>query len=512
MSSKTKKTASSSKASRSGIKTLGIVGTGTMGRGIAQLAAAAGIETILYDTDHEAVEKSIGFIRSMYARQVEKHKISKRDSDEACGRLRAVARVSELSDCDAVIEAIFEDLQAKQILIEDLEAVLPPEAMIATNTSSFLVAEIGSAAKHPDRVVGLHFFNPAPLMQLVEVIGGMNTNPIYTDRAEALALDLGRKPVRVADYSGFLVNQLGRGYVLEAARALDQGVGNCAEIDAALKGGLGFPLGPCELMDLTGLDVTVPASEAIYWGNGQEPRYQVPAGLVRRLRSGLLGQKVQHGFYDYDPNKIEIEQRARGRTKKAPLWIMKRDDACDGLLAKLFPDRETGDMPTKKATILLPLLGESVAYLSRINDLDPERAVGLDAMFFSDAHATLIATRKTERSRVAGLAKAMKQDVTILDDMAGPLCQRVAVQLALIAADLAMRSVASPGAIDLSAQLALGHAEGPLSRAMRVHPLRLERVRGAIYAETLEPRFRPSPWMQERILLGLPLIEEEDAS
>lgn len=496
---------------------LGIVGTGVMGRGIAQLAATAGLETVLFDARPRAVDDAVADIRRILRRQVEKGRMTVDAVEAALGRLKPVSLLTELSGCDAVIEAIVEDLAAKRTLIDELETILADTALIASNTSSFLIAELAAAARVPGRVLGLHFFNPAPLMKLVEVAGGPRTSAAALDRGVKLAETLERVPVRVADVAGFLVNQLGRGYVLEAARIAETGAADFATIDRILTETLGFPMGPFALMDLTGLDVTYPASASIYEENGREPRYCPPGLLRRRYKAGLFGRKAGAGFYRYDVSGQPDTGPAPPwpAAADAPFFLLTRGDLADRVLADRLDTAgvavETGDRPSDLATVLVPLLGESALALCEAHSIDPRRAVGIDALCIEAPHATLVATPITDPGRVAALAEALPVSASLCGDQAGTVCQRIILQLALIAGDLIGRGVAEPDDADRAAGLALGHKEGPLARVWRLGAARIEQVRTAIYAETGDARFRPSPWLSQQCRLRRAGDPEDDA-
>jgi 3-hydroxybutyryl-CoA dehydrogenase len=288
---------------RATLPLIGIVGAGVMGAGIAQLALEAGHEVVLHDVDDIALDQASDRIRDGLARRAARLELDPDSIDEwVDGRVAPLRRTDVLEqigdEADVVIEAALESLELKRTIFGTLDSVADPAAMLATNTSALSIAAIAAATTHPERVIGLHFFNPAPVMRLVEVVPGPATDPGIVDRAERLVESWGRTPVRSADRPGFIVNRVNRPFTIEALRILEAGLASVEEIDRAVRDG-GFPLGPFELMDLTGLDVTTAAATAIWEGLERPERLRPSPIQARLVDEARLGRKTGEGFYRY---------------------------------------------------------------------------------------------------------------------------------------------------------------------------------------------------------------------
>jgi 3-hydroxybutyryl-CoA dehydrogenase len=280
------------------IKKVGVLGCGLMGSGIAQVAAAAGYATVVRDVSDAVMAKGKAGIGKSLDKFVEKGKLSAADRDATLARLSYVTDVAALKDCDIVIEAVTEDLELKNDLWKQLDALCPAHSLFASITSSLTIAAMASATARADRFVGLHFFNPVPLMQLVEVVRTVTTSTATFDRALAFGKSLGKEAVAAKDNSGFIVNLLLVPYLLDAIRALEHGVASTVDIDNAMKLGCGYPMGPLTLLDFVGNDTTYKIAE-IMFTEYRETRYAPPPLLKRMVMAGLYGRKSGKGFYDY---------------------------------------------------------------------------------------------------------------------------------------------------------------------------------------------------------------------
>ncbi|HEY3723112.1 MAG TPA: 3-hydroxybutyryl-CoA dehydrogenase [Acidimicrobiia bacterium] len=280
------------------VKRLGVVGSGIMGSGIAEVAAKAGIEVVLRSRSQTTADAMVAGLEKSLAKQVERGKLEAAERDAVLARVRAVSDLEELADCDLVLESIVEDLAAKKHLFSELDRIVAEGAILATNTSTLPVVEMAMETGRPERVCGIHFFNPAPMMPLVEVVRSITTSDETVAAARAFADACGKNPVEVRDQAGFIVNALLFPYLNNAVKLLDAGVATREDIDAAMQGGCNFPMGPLALLDLVGLDTSLAILEALY-AEFKDPNY-APAPLLRRMVSAeRLGRKSGQGFFDY---------------------------------------------------------------------------------------------------------------------------------------------------------------------------------------------------------------------
>ena len=280
------------------IKKLGVVGAGTMGNGIAQIAAQIGCEVVMRDIEMRFVEGGIKKIEAFLAKSVEKGKLEAKEKDAILGRIKGTVDMADLKDVDLVVEAVLEDLDLKKSVFKELDEICRPEVILATNTSSMSITEIAASTKRPDKVCGMHFFNPVPLMRLVEVIRGYATSDETIRVTTDLAQRMGKTTIEVKkDSPGFVVNRIMTPHFIEAIKIVEEGIASIEDVDTAVKNGLNYPMGPFELMDLTGIDIAYHVTEYLYKELNKENKWVSPNLLKTMIRSGNLGRKTGKGWY-----------------------------------------------------------------------------------------------------------------------------------------------------------------------------------------------------------------------
>lgn len=497
-----------------------VVGTGAMGRGIAQIAAQAGSTVWLYDTQPAAVEAARASLVDQWEKLAAKGKLPADQVAVLAGRLRPASALADLAGCDLVVEAIVENLAVKRSLLADLEAVLRPDAAIATNTSSLSVTAMAHGMKHPERLAGFHFFNPVPLMKVVEVIAGLKTDPALCGRLVDYARQMGHTPVQAQDTPGFIVNHAGRGYGTEALRIVSENVADFATIDRILRDQMGFRLGPFELMDLTALDVSHPVMESIYHQYYEEPRYRPSVITAQRLAGGVLGRKTGEGFYRYTDGKAEVppEPAVPEVPEMPPVWVparAARRAEIYQLLKDLGAHIETGAQPSEKALILVAPLGHDVTTVAAVERLDATRTVGLDMMLPDSATkrrvlATNPATRPDMRRAAHALLARDGKAVSVVRDSGGFVTQRVVATIVNIAADICQQNICSPQDLETAVTLGLGYPLGPLAMGDKVGPTNVLEILFNLQTVYGDTRYRPSPWLRRRGALGLSLLHTEN--
>lgn len=490
-----------------------------MGRGIAQIAAQAGSTVRLYDTQPEAVQRAIAEVGGQWDRMQEKGRMQA-DAVAACKqRLQPAASLQDLAGCDLVVEAIVERLDVKKSLFAELEKIVGPDAVLATNTSSLSVTAIAAGMQRPQRFAGYHFFNPVPLMKVVEVIAGLKTDPAICEGLAAYAKQMGHTPVQAQDTPGFIVNHAGRGYNTEALRIVGEGVADFATIDRILRDQVGFKLGPFELMDLTGLDVSHPVMESVYRQYYDEPRYRPNVITAQRLAGGVLGRKTADGFYRYVEGKAQVapEAPAPQVAELPPVWVSTRA-ARRAELYQLLKDLgakvETGQSASAQALTLVAPLGFDVTTVAVVERLDPARTIGIDLLVEDAATkrrvlATNPATRADMRDAAHALFARDGKPVSVIRDSGGFVTQRVVASIVNIASDICQQRICTPADLETAVTLGLGYPLGPLAMGNRWGPTNILEVLFNMQTVYGDPRYRPSPWLRRRGAIGLSLLQEE---
>jgi len=482
-----------------------VIGTGVMGRGIGQLAATAGVTVELADVRREAVAEAIGFVGGMIDKLAAKGKLSE-DPQAVKDRLVPVDAPDAPADgVDLVIEAVREDLATKRALFAGLERVCPQETIFATNTSSLSVTEIAAELGDPGRLVGLHFFNPVPLMRLVEVVPGTRTHDWLPGEALELVRSWGHEPVLAKDAPGFLVNHAGRGLNTEALQILTEALAEPADVDRVARDVLGLKLGPFELLDLTGLDVSHAVLESIWAGFHGDPRLR-PSWLTGpRVAAGLFGRKNGEGFYRYTDGQQQVPDEPAAPPKPtSPVF------AADEHLARVLSSAgvQVVSDAYPDTVLLVPLYGESTVDAATRGGLPLDRVAGVDPLGGYERRLTMSVHPGLDPAagRAAwGALAATGRPVTVVRDGPAPIAQRLLASIVNTACFIAGQDLATPPDIDTAVRLGLGYPRGPLAWGDLVGGDVVLRILRGLAASTGDPRYRPSPWLAERVALGLPL-------
>ncbi|VFT35970.1 3-hydroxy-acyl-CoA dehydrogenase [Pseudomonas aeruginosa] len=504
------------------IRCIAVVGTGAMGTGIAQIAAQAGLTVWLFDSRAEAAAEARQRLRQTFESLCGKGKLSAADAEAAQNRLRVAERLEQLGDCELVVEAIVERLEAKQELLRRLEAIVAPETILASNTSSLSITAIAAACERPQRVAGFHFFNPVPLMRVVEVVDGLASAPEVGDALLALAARLGHRGVRTKDSPGFIVNHAGRAYGTEAPahpRRRRRRMRRDRPCAARVRR---LPHGAVRTARSYRPRRVAPVMESIYQQYYQEPRYR-PHPLTRQLlAAGRLGRKSGQGFYRYvdgQPQDKPGPQPVPQAAIRPPVWLgcENEDDrrTLAELLHRLGVEPETGERPSAAALCLLAAWGEDLSSAVQRFACPAERSVGIDLLCDLERRRCLMLSPLTipaMRDAAHALLAGDGVGVTVLRDSPGFVVQRVLAMIVNLACDIAQQGIASVEDIDQAVHLGLGYPHGPLEWGDRLGPRRLLSILQRLQTLTGDPRYRPSPWLRRRAQLGMSLRAGETAA
>jgi 3-hydroxybutyryl-CoA dehydrogenase len=493
---------------------IAVVGTGAMGAGIAQVAAQAGHVVRLLDNRPGAAQKAIDGIRTQFAKLVEKNRLTAADAEAAGQRLVAVEQLADLAGCALVVEAIVENLEAKQKLYADLEAIVGDECIFGTNTSSISVTAIGAALKHPERLAGLHFFNPAPLMALVEIVSGLATDLAVAETLFATAAAWGKTPVHAKSTPGFIVNRVARPYYAEALRLAQEGAADYATLDAVMREAGGFRMGPFELMDMIGHDVNFAVTNSVWRAFYNDQRF-LPSLIQQELvDAGFYGRKSGRGFYDYREGAVRPAPQTAAPSKPVGMITVIGESAAaealsdrlshSGLTYTRAPDSDGRIAEIGRAAIYVT---DGRSATQRAAETGVANTVLIDLALDYDK-ATRIAVTAAEQcdpdaySAAIGLLQAAEFAVSPLRDVPGMAVMRTVAMLANEAADAVNQGVCSAAAADAAMRLGVNYPIGPLAWADQVGIAAIRDVLTHLGSSYGEDRYRISPLIQRAVFAG----------
>lgn len=492
---------------------VGVVGAGAMGGGIAQVAVAAGHPVVLFDAREGAAEQAVTKLRGVFTTLAAKGRMSAEAAEAAGSRLSAAATLAALAPAGLVVEAVVEDLAVKQGLFRDLEALVADGAILATNTSSLSVTAIGAALARPGRLAGLHFFNPAPLMPLVEVVSGLGTDAAVAETLFDTAKAWGKTPVHAASTPGFIVNRVARPYYAEAIRLLEEGAADSATIDALFREAGGFRMGPFELMDMIGHDVNFAVTRSVWSAFFHDPRFTPSLTQQELVAAGFLGRKSGRGFYDYREGAARPAARTADGPAPARITLHGGSAMAAGLAARLDArgvafaraDADDGRVATVDGVAVFVTDGRTAA--ERAVALGTPAVAVVDTAFdpatagrlaFATAHSCPAGGGEA----VAGLLAAAGIAPTPVADSPGLVVMRTVAMLANEAADAVHRGVCSAASADTAMRLGTNYPRGPLAWADALGVAAVAEVLGNLAAFYGEDRYRLSPFLRLRAITG----------
>ena len=484
---------------------VGVAGCGAMGQGIAQVSVQGGMKTLLSDARHGGAAAAKDQIAKRLYRLVEKGRMGEDDANAAVDRLVPV-EMEGMAEADAVVEAVFEDIDVKHGLFKELEAVVRPDCLLTSNTSSIPLASIARVCTHRGRVAGLHFFNPVPLMKLVEVIRAAETS----DETVAALMTLGRRmtrvPVEVKDAPGFLVNMGGRAYSTEALRIVHEGVATPAQVDAIMRDCWGFRMGPFELMDLTGIDVNYPVSKIIYDGYNQDPRLKTSANHMAMYDAGLLGRKTGQGWFAYDKGQPLERPSPDFVTDAAPIKAVSVHNPSQALRALMD---EYGFVEGDGPLLAAPDAFDATSQAAMLPfDGDISAVVCVDTLGDTSKRVTLMTPPGSNPDVLAGVAAtfiASGRSVTAIKDSVGFVGPRMVAMVANLGCYMAEIGLASPEDIDTAMQLGLNYPKGSIALGESLGGPLCHAILCGLREVTGDDRYRPTPWLRRRAALNLSL-------
>ena len=493
-----------------------VVGSGAMGAGIAQVAAQAGHRVLMYDAKAGAADGGRVSVLSGLSRLVERGNISAEVRDTIEGRLSVATDLGDLKEAGLVVEAIVESLDIKRKLFSDLEEIVTPETILATNTSSLSITAIAAGLKRPERVAGLHFFNPAPIMALVEIVSGLASDAEVLNKLFDTASAWGKKPVRATSTPGFIVNRVARPFYAEGLRLLEEGAADAATIDAIMREAGGFRMGPFELMDLIGHDVNFAVTKSVFEAYFQDPRFRPSLTQQELVAAGWLGRKSDRGFYEYGPSASKAAPKNVDAGPVPTEVTIEGDIGPAESLRELIkaaniPVRETFGLGIIRVNGAKLALSDGRTATDRIADVQTHDLVLFDlALDYRSAERIAIApsdqTPGNSVSAAAGLFQALGKSVSLVDDVPGLVVLRTVAMLANEAADAALHRVASPADIDRAMTFGVNYPRGPLAWADSVGLPWILATLSALHEAYGDDRYRPSQLLRRRVAARRPFV------
>ncbi len=491
-----------------------VIGAGTMGAGIAQIAAAAGHPVLLHDAQPGAAEAGIERIGAGLARLVERGKRSRAEVDALLARIRPAGAIAELAPAGLVIEAIVEDLAVKREVFAELETVCAADALLASNTSSLSITAIAAQLDHPGRVVGMHFFNPAPVMKLVEVVSGAATDPAAARTVAATARAWGKEPVAARSTPGFIANRAARPFYAEGLRLLGEGAADAATLDAVVRECGGFPMGPFELMDLIGIDVNFAVTRSVYDAFFQDPKYRPSLVQQEMVDAGWYGRKSGRGFYDHRGSAPAAVAEAAAQPAPASLTIhgsLGPAESLAGLLegSPVAAAREGGDGYIHAPGVVIALTdGRSATQRSAEESIADLVLFDLALDYPATSRIALAAADQASdaaRNSAAAVFQALGKRVTFIDDVPAMVVMRLLATLANEAADAVGQGVCTAADLDAAMRFGFNYPRGPLEWADAVGPARIVTVLEHLAHSAGADRYRLAAYLRRCVFAHRPL-------
>ncbi|MFT7527616.1 MAG: 3-hydroxybutyryl-CoA dehydrogenase [Arenicella sp.] len=489
-----------------GAGTIGVIGAGTMGAGIAQVAASAGHSVVLFDVASGAAQNGLQSIRVGLDKLIERGKKSQREVDQLCARITPADKIGALAAADLIIEAIVENVDIKRSVFSELEAICSEKTIIASNTSSISISALAAKLKHPERLIGMHFFNPAAILKLVEVVSGLHTSSEVANTVFDIAKKWGKTPVHAKSTPGFIVNRIARPYYAEALRSLNEQAASVATIDQIMRSSGGFRMGPFELMDLIGQDINLAVSESVYQAYYGDKRFQPSVLQAEMVAGGLLGRKTGRGYYDYSQDqKGEAEHQPVSESSLDQVTIYGDLGAADELLRLLEKSdvnvqRQASDQAYLQVgnTRLQLCNGLTATHIAANSGHDEVAVFDLARSYIAaQSIAVSVAKQASEQALqdVLALFSAIDKRVCVIKDLPGMLLMRTVCCLVNEAADVVNQGVCKAQDVDVAMKLGVNYPEGPMEWGARIGFANVVTVLANLQQSYGEERYRCSPWL-----------------